>query len=237
MIYAGILAGGIGSRMGITSMPKQFLSIGGKPVIMHTIEKFLMCGRIDHIYVAVVRDYISYMHDILRKEIGECDRITIIEGGTDRNGSIVNIVDDIRKTDSSPESILITHDAVRPFVSARIIDENIDAALEFGATDTVIPATDTIIRSSDGMNISSIPVRSDLFNGQTPQAFRISMFESDFSALSDEEKKTLTDACKIFVLAGHTVRLVKGDPYNMKISTPFDLLLAEAIIAKELSHD
>ncbi len=237
MIYAGILAGGVGSRMGITGMPKQFLSVGGRPIIIHTIEKFLMCGRIDHIYVAVVKDYVSHMTDILKKEIGESDRITVIEGGSDRNGSIVSVINEIRKTDSSPDSILITHDSVRPFVSARIIEENIDAALEFGATDTVIPATDTIIHSTDGMHLDEIPVRDQLYNGQTPQTFRIGMFEDDFFALSEEQKKILTDACKIFILAGRTVRMVKGDSYNMKITTPFDLRLAEAIVAEELSND
>ncbi len=237
MIYAGILAGGVGSRMGMTGMPKQFLSVGGKPIIIHTIEKFLMCGRIDHIYVAVVKDYVSHMTDILRKEIGDSDRVTVIEGGADRNGSIVNVISAIRKNDSSPDSILITHDAVRPFVSARIIEENIDAAIEYGATDTVIPATDTIIRSADGKQLDEIPVRDELYNGQTPQTFRISMFEEDYFALSDEQKKILTDACKIFILAGRTVRMVKGDSYNMKITTPFDLRLAEAIVAEELSHD
>ncbi len=235
MIYAGILAGGVGSRMGATSMPKQFLTVGGKPIIIHTIEKFLMCGRFDHIYVAVVRDYVSHMTDILRKAIGENDRVTVIEGGSDRNGSIVNVINAIRKNDSDPDSILVTHDAVRPFVSARIIEENIDAAIEFGATDTVIPATDTIIRSADGLKLSEIPVRDELYNGQTPQSFRIGLFEEDYYALSDEQKKILTDACKIFVLAGRTVRMVKGDAYNMKITTPFDLRLAEAIVAEELN--
>lgn len=237
MIYAGILAGGVGSRMGITGMPKQFLSVGGKPIIIHTIEKFLMCSRIDHIYVAVVRDYVSHMKDILRKAVGETDRVTVIEGGADRNGSIVNVISEIRKTDSSEDSILITHDAVRPFISARIIDENIDAAIEYGATDTVIPATDTIIRSAGGEVIDDIPVRSELYNGQTPQSFRIAWFEHDFGALSDEQKAILTDACKIFTLAGRKVRLVNGDTYNMKITTPFDLRLAEAIVAEELCHD
>lgn len=237
MIYAGILAGGVGSRMGITGMPKQFLPIGGKPIIVHTIEKFLMCGRIDRIYVAVVSDYISYLTDILRKEIGECDRICIVAGGSDRNESIVSVINEIRRTDSDPDSILITHDSVRPFISARIIEENIDAALEYGATDTVVPSTDTIIKSDDGDYLAEIPVRSNMYNGQTPQSFRIGWFEEDFGRLSDEQKKTLTDACKIFVLSGRKVRMVKGDSYNMKITTPFDLRLAEAIIAEKLNHD
>jgi len=237
MIYAGILAGGIGSRMGATGMPKQFLSVAGKPIILHTIEKFLMCSRIDHIYVAVVGDYMSHMTDILHKEIGDSDRITVVEGGADRNESIVSVISAIRSRDSDPDSILITHDAVRPFISARIIDENIDAAIEYGATDTVIPATDTIIRSFDGKKINEIPVRSELYHGQTPQTFRIGWFEHDYNALSSEEKKILTDACKIFTLAGRSVRIVSGDSYNMKITTPFDLRLAEAIVAEGLNND
>lgn len=237
MIYAGILAGGVGNRMGVTSMPKQFLSVGGVPIIIHTIQKFLMCSRIDHIYVAVVKDYVSHMNDILRKAIGDTDRVTVIEGGADRNGSIVNVISEIRKTDSSDDSILITHDAVRPFISARIIEENIDAALKYGATDTVIPATDTIIRSANGEKLDDIPVRDELYNGQTPQTFRINWFEEDYGALDDAQKAILTDACKIFTLAGRYVRMVKGDSYNMKITTPFDLRLAEAIVAEEFCHD
>ncbi len=238
MIYAGILAGGVGSRMGMTGLPKQFLSVGGKPIILHTVEKFLMCSRIDHIYVAVVGDYVSHMVDILRREgLDRSGRITVISGGADRNGSIVNVISEIRKSDDSADSILITHDAVRPFVSAKIIEENIDAAIEYGATDTVVPATDTIIRSIDGEKIEEIPVRSELYNGQTPQTFRIGLFEEDYFALSDEQKKILTDACKIFTLAGRTVRIVTGDSYNMKITTPFDLRLAEAIVAEEMRND
>lgn len=218
--------------MGVTDMPKQFLSVGGKPIIIHTIEKFLMCQRFDHIYVAIVGDYIPYLTDILEKAIGKTDKITVIGGGADRNGSIVNVISAIRNSDTSPDSILVTHDAVRPFVSARIIEENINAAIEYGATDTVIPTTDTIIRSSDGLKLTEIPLRDELYNSQTPQAFRIGMFEKDFFALSDKQKKTLTDACKIFVLAGRTVHMVKGDACNIKVTTPFDLRLAEVIAAQ-----
>lgn len=232
MIYAGILAGGVGSRMGITSMPKQFLPVGGKPIIIHTVEKFLMCGQFDRIFIAVVKDYISHMEDIIRKYIGEDDRITVVEGGKDRNGSIVNIIERIRQDDTTPDSILVTHDAVRPFISARIIEDNIENAIKYGATDTVIPATDTMIRSVEGEFIDDIPVRSELYNGQTPQSFRIDWFENDFNALSDEQKKVLTDACRIFVLSGRKVKMVKGDAYNMKITTPFDLKLAESIVSE-----
>jgi len=235
MIYAGILAGGVGNRMGYTAMPKQFLTVGGKPIIIHTIEKFLLCSRFDRIYVAVVRDYVDHTRDLIAKHIGDNERISVIEGGADRNGSIVNVISAIREFDTDDDSVLVTHDAVRPFVSSRIIEENIDLALRYGATDTCIYAYDTIIRSKSGEVVDDIPVRSELFHGQTPQSFRIGWFNKDFGALSEEQKTILTDACKIFTLAGREVRIVMGDSYNMKITTPFDLKLAEAIISEELN--
>lgn len=230
-IYAGILAGGIGSRMGATVMPKQFLPICGKPVLLHTVEKFLLNDSIDGIYIAVVKNYLSHTKALLEKELGTmAQRVCVIEGGSDRSESIVNIIKEIRKTDCSEQSILVTHDAVRPFVSAGIIEKNIDLAIEFGATDTVVPATDTIIRSTDGKSICDVPQRSELFCGQTPQSFKISWFEEDYFRMSAEQRAKMTDACGVFTASGRTVHLVMGDPFNMKISTPFDLKLAEAIV-------
>ena len=230
MIYAGILAGGVGSRMGVTALPKQFLMLGGRPIIIHTVEKFLLNPRFDKIFVAVVPDYIEHTRDLIARYIGEDRRLTVLAGGSERNGSIENVIAEIRLYDESPDSILVTHDAVRPFVSAAIIDVNIDAALEFGATDTVVAANDTIIRSVDGEFIQEIPVRDELYHGQTPQSFRVGWFEEDYGALSDAQKATLTDACKIFTLAGRGVRLVMGDANNIKITTTFDMKLAEGLV-------
>lgn len=233
MIYAGVLAGGVGARMGVTAMPKQFLMLGGRPIIIHTIEKFLLNNRFDKIFVAVVPDYIEHTRDLIARYIGEDDRLAVIAGGSDRNGSIGSVIAEVRRHDQSPDSILVTHDAVRPFVSAAIIDANIDAALAFGATDTVVPACDTMIRSSDGQFVHDIPVRDQLYHGQTPQSFRLGWFEEDFGALTDEQKSALTDACKIFTLAGRKVRIVMGDANNIKITTPFDMKLAEGILGIE----
>lgn len=233
-IYAGILAGGVGSRMGSTALPKQFLNLGGKPIIIHTIEKFLLCPRFERVYAAVVSDYAEYTKELCQKYIGNHEKLKVIAGGSDRNGSIVNVISELRREDSSPDSILVTHDAVRPFVSAELIDANIDAAIEHGSTDTVIPAYDTVIRSIDGESIAEIPVRDELYHGQTPQSFRVGWFEEDYNSLSDENKSILTDACKIFTLAGRKVRIVMGDPNNLKITTPFDIKMAEAILGSNV---
>ena len=233
MIYAGILAGGIGSRMKTAGSPKQFLSIAGKPIILHTIERFAQCSRFDRIYVAAVKGFVEHLTEMVKNEISDSSRITIVEGGADRNGSMANVISAIRAVDSDPDSILVTHDGVRPFVPLSVIEDNIDEAIRYGAADTAVPSIDTIIRSDDGRRIDEIPARDVLYNSQTPQSFRISWFEQDYNALDDEQKERLTDACKIFLLSGREVRIVQGDPCNIKITTPIDLRLAEAIAAEQ----
>lgn len=231
MIYAAILAGGVGSRMQNTDMPKQFLELGGKPIIIHTVEKMLMCGKFDKVYVGINPDWQSFCNDLIEKHVGCDDRIRVVAGGADRNGTIINIIDAIKaESGISDDDIIVTHDAVRPFVTMRIIEDNIKAAIEHGACDTVIPATDTIVRSLDGESITEIPDRSKLYQGQTPQSFNINMLLGCIQTLSDEQKAELTDACKICVLAGKKVKLVKGEVLNFKITTVSDYQLAQAML-------
>ncbi len=231
MIYAGILAGGKGKRMGYTDMPKQFLRLGNKPIIIHTIEKFMLNGRFEKIYVGAPKDWVSHTKDLVNKYIGLSEHISVIEGGADRNGTIVNITNQIKdEYGINQDDVLVTHDAVRPFLTHRIINENIDSAIEYGACDTIIPATDTIVFSKDACYLSDIPDRSQIYLGQTPQSFNISLLLSKFDQLSLEQKKILTDACKICVLNGVKVKVVLGEDFNIKVTTPFDLKLANTMI-------
>lgn len=232
MIYAGILAGGIGSRMNISNMPKQFLNIGKKPIIIHTIEKFLLCNKIDKIYVGVNPDWNSYLVDIIEKEYSYLlDKIVIVDGGKDRNSTIINIIESIRsEVEVSDDDIIITHDAVRPFVSIKMIEDNIKSCEKYNIVDTVVPAFDTIVVSNDGEFIDSIPDRKTMYQGQTPQTFKINKFMTYYDNLSESDKKILTDACKIFVLNNEKVALVDGDFSNIKITTVTDLKIAKAMI-------
>ena len=127
----------------------------------------------------------------------------------------------------------ITHDAVRPFVTYRIIEDNIKAAKEFGACDTVIPATDTIVESTDGNSVSSIPNRASLYQGQTPQSFKALKLKELYESLEESEKAILTDAAKIFVIKGETVSLVRGENSNIKITYPYDLTVAESLLKQQ----
>ena len=235
MIYAGILAGGTGTRMGIQEMPKQFLPLGNKPIIIHTVEKFLFVPDVDVVYVAVHPNWVSYFNDLLDKHIlTNKDKIRVVSGGGNRNDSILSIISDIKNSSSfSSEDVLITHDAVRPFVSYRMIVDNIEAMKNYDVADTVVMANDTIVESVDGKVISSIPNRTHMYQGQTPQTFRCKDFIDLYGSLSAEEKEILTDACKIFVIKGKDVALAKGEYSNLKITTVTDLKIAKSMIEKD----
>ena len=219
MIYAGILAGGKGTRMGNVPMPKQFLSLQNKPIIIHTVEKFVLNPRIQKIFIAVPRDWVQHTRDLLKKYGLSIPRIEVVSGGRDRNQT---------------DDILITHDAVRPFLTHRIIEQNIEKGLEVGAVDTVINAIDTIVASEDGEFISDIPRRDFMYQGQTPQTFNIVELRELYQALSDDEKEILTDAAKIFVMKGKKVGIVKGEMFNIKVTTPYDLNVANSILKGSL---
>ena len=232
MIYGAILAGGVGSRMNIPDMPKQFLPLGDKPIIVHTLEKFLTSSRLDCVYIGVHADWVTHMNDLIDKYVkGAKSRIKVVAGGADRNGTILNIISDIEENfGENEDNIIVTHDSVRPFVSLRMIEENVDAALKYGAVDTVTPAVDTIVSSNDGEVISSIPDRATMYQGQTPQTFKISVLKDLYNSLNDDEKKSLTDACKICVVRDYPVHLVEGSVTNLKITTTGDYKIAQAML-------
>ena len=231
MIFAAILAGGIGSRMGGTDTSKQFLTLGNKPVIIHTIEKFLINESIDKTIVLIPKNFINHTNNLINEYIGENENIIVIEGGETRNDTIMNSIRYIEDNYGiDEESIILTHDSVRPFVTHRIIEDNIDAARKYGACDTVIPATDTIVESVNGETIESIPVRDYYYQGQTPQSFNIKKLFNLINSLTEAETNILTDACKIFTLKDEDVHLVNGEVTNIKITYPYDLKLANTIL-------
>lgn len=235
MIYAGILAGGQGTRMGNVPMPKQFLLLNEKPIIVHTLEKFVLNPRFDQIIIASPKEWINYTRDTIKKFKLNLPHIHVVEGGQERNDTIMNIIKYIdNEYGLEDEDVLLTHDAVRPFLTHRIIDENIDMGIKYGAVDTVIEAIDTIVESQDNEFVTNIPERDIMYQGQTPQTFNIRALEKLYNELSADEKNILTDACKIFSLKGEKVKLVRGEIFNIKITTPYDLNVANSIIKGSL---
>ena len=232
MIFAAIVAGGSGTRMG-AGIPKQFLDLCGKPIIIRTVEAFLANKRIDLIYVGIHADWIEYMEEKCREFSLPSDRIKLVKGGADRNSTVFKIIDRIKEERMiSEEDIILTHDGVRPFVSQRIIDDNINAMNETDGVTTAIASTDTLLYSENGGRIDSVPDRSKLFRAQTPQTFRLKKLCEAYDAIDDERKNLLTDTASVFTFAGLPVGIIKGEESNLKLTTPFDMTVGEAFVQK-----
>lgn len=234
MLFCAILAGGMGSRMGSQDKPKQYLLLDDKPIIIYTVEKFLTLSEIDEVLVLCPEMWIESTKDILKEHFGETPRLKVLAGGVTRNDTVMRAIDYLdSQFDLDEDAALITHDSVRPFVTYRIIEENIHAMKECDACDTVMPCTDTIVESVEGKYITSIPKRATLYQGQTPQTFKIKKMQQVYNALTEDQRNTLTDACKIFSLNDVPVKLVKGEPFNIKITYPSDLKIAHALLGLE----
>lgn len=229
MAIAAIVAGGTGSRMGNTGMPKQFLDLCGKPVIIRTIEAFSEDPSISAVIVGINPDWYDYMSELAEKYFQT--GVYVTKGGEDRNGTILNIIRFAEKElGADNDEILVTHDAVRPFVTGRMIQDSIRGLEKYDITTAAVPATDTIAVSYDGEEAEDFPVRDSLFMIQTPQSFRLGGFRSLLEAVSGEERRLITDACRLYIISGKRVGLVKGDTKNIKLTYPSDMKAAKAML-------
>jgi len=222
--YAIILAGGAGERMD-SPTPKQFLKLAGLTVIEHTLQVFGAHPRIDDIFIVCNPKYRLLMEELLlRRPQKKVSRI--LSGGGSRMESsragVLAVPED--------EAKVLLHDAVRPFVSARIISDCLDALDRFPAVDVAIAATDTIIEVSDVNCIASIPSRSLLRQGQTPQGFRAGVIKKAHRLAAKERSISVTDDCGLILRYGlGSIHVVKGENKNIKITHTEDLFLADKI--------
>ncbi len=219
-VSAIIAAGGRGARLG-GDRPKQFLSLGGRPILQRSVDAFLLSDRIADLVVALPRDLVEDVPDYLR---GCAKLVEIVEGGERRQDSVANAF--VLVADRA--DVVVIHDAARPLVSAELIRRTVDAAVECGAAIAALPATDTVKRGdADGIIVDTLP-RGEIFLAQTPQAFRAGVLR-DALALAGRSVDA-TDEAALAERAGHRVRLVDGDPRNMKITDANDLAWAERLI-------
>lgn len=231
MIYAAILAGGIGSRMQKGSLPKQFLEIGGKPLLIYTVEAFLRCTEIEHIVVAVTKGWLDYAEELLEEAFGDEPRLSVTVGGATRLDSLVHACVALSgRYGITEEDILLTHDGARPFVSADTIRENIKKMECYDCVTTAIPTIDTVLCSENGAKVDAIPRRETILAVQTPQTFRLGELITMIDSLSETEKLMLTDGAKIYLLRGKSVGIARGTSENIKITEQKDLLFAEAFL-------
>ena len=226
MNIALILAAGSGSRMGNTDKPKQFLPIYGKPLMVHTIEAFEMHDEVDAVVISTNEEYIDQVK-VWCKQYDLSKVKMIVAGGDSRQISVYNGLQAVKKLANGDDIVLI-HDSARPLISQKIISDNIKGAESFGAVDTVIHATDTIVESKDGEKISNIPNRKELYQGQTPQTFKYEIILKAHKQKLDNIE--VTDDCKLVHHMGIKIHFVPGSRRNFKITYQEDLDILKAFL-------
>ena len=224
-----ILAAGSGSRTGL-STPKQFLLLGGKTVLEHSVQTFHNHPGIDELVIVVHKDYIDQVQSIV-KQNGWNKVKAVLPGGKERFDSSLVAV---RAYADRPDTVMLFHDAARPLVSERIITDAIKAMERFDAIDVAIPAVDTIVQcDKDGTYMTSIQDRSLLWRMQTPQGFRQKTIRKAYDIALKDPQFTATDDCGTVLryLPDEKVGIVRGSERNIKLTYADDLSLLEFLLS------
>ncbi|MGV8075538.1 MAG: 2-C-methyl-D-erythritol 4-phosphate cytidylyltransferase [Syntrophobacteraceae bacterium] len=227
--YAVVPAAGRGVRMG-GDRPKQFLDLSRKPILLHTLHALSRAVFLSGIILAVPQDYVNEVERLLEGERGQWSRdipISVIAGGAERQDSVYN---SLERLPAECEWVLI-HDGVRPFASVRLMEETWTLAREMGAAIAALPATDTVKRVSGNRVVETLP-REAIRLVQTPQVFR----KDALKVAYDEARRqgwSATDDAGLMERIGMPVGVVVGERFNIKVTTPEDLLLAECLLKEK----
>lgn len=227
-VFVLITAAGKGTRMNMEIF-KQYIEIDGIPILARTIQAFQDCEMVDDIILVVNPDDIVYCKKNIVDLYG-FDKVSIITaGGKTRQQSVYNGLKQINEKNS----IILIHDGVRPFISEDSIIKCIEAAVEFGGACVAVPVKDTVKSVNEEGFIDKTLDRSRLWSVQTPQAFRYEMIYEAYRS-ADEVGFIATDDAMVAERLGHMLKIVQGSYFNIKITTEEDLILAEAIAARDI---
>lgn len=220
-----IPAAGMGSRMG-AAINKQYLLLDGKPILAHTLELFQQAGFIDEILVVVPAEEIEYCRIHVVEKYGIEKVRQIIAGGAERQNSVLN---GLRALDCDDDDVVLIHDGVRPFVPLSVVQHSIDMAREHDGALVAVPVKDTVKIVKNAF-VTATPARNSLWLAQTPQSFRYKIIRAAHER-AEAEGFSGTDDASLLERIGQKVHVVIGDYRNIKITTPEDLILAQAFLA------
>lgn len=223
---AVIVAAGKGRRMG-TEISKQFLPLGGKEILAHTVEKFEQASVVRDIILVTGADSLKDVQAMVQ-EYGWKKVISVVAGGKERQDSVYSGLKQLRED----TEIVLIHDGVRPFVTEKIIEDSVTVAKEIGGCVAGVPAKDTI-KVCNGENIAvATPDRSTLWQIQTPQTFRKDLILQAYEGAA-QEGVIGTDDASLAEHSGYPVKVIMGSYRNIKITTKEDLLIGEAFLKEE----
>ncbi len=221
--YAIIVAGGSGRRFG-GEIPKQFVPLAGKPILMHTIESVFSYNPEIQLLVVLPEEQIPVWEEMCR-EAGFQTKHDIVAGGSERFFSVKNAIDFLSKKQTNPDDLVAIHDGVRPFASKETWQRSLQAAKVFGNAVPCMPVVESLraIRGDQSKHLDRTNIRTI----QTPQVFRLGLLEE---AYRQEFSLEFTDDASVIERLGEKIMLTEGNTENIKITTPFDLIVGEAIL-------
>lgn len=222
-----IPAAGTGTRFQST-LPKQFHTIGDEPILVRTLRTACAVSDVGSISVGVQGD-IDQMYLWLRSHGITDTRVQLFEGAHERQYTVMKALEHWSMNASDESGIVLVHDAVRPLASIDLWERVARAAEEYGAAIPVLPMSDTVKMVADGVVTSTLD-RSRLVCVQTPQGFRRGLLKSAYEQAT-RDGVSVTDCSSVVERTGHPVHLVEGDETNFKITTPYDLAVAEFVVA------
>lgn len=225
--YVVLLAGGVGKRMG-ASIPKQFMEVKGKPIIIHTIEKFQMNRNIDKIVIVCIKDWMEYVNRIV-DQYSLTKVAWIIEGGNTGHDSIRNGVFFL-KDKIEPDDFIIIHDAVRPVLPQKAIDEVLRVAHENGNASSSIVCHPPIVYTDDFKSGITDVDREHVMLTASPQAYKYSLALKCYEKAEKENKHNFTFTSSLLIHYGERVYFAKGTTSNIKITQKEDIALFEALL-------
>jgi 2-C-methyl-D-erythritol 4-phosphate cytidylyltransferase len=209
-------------------IPKQFLPLEGVPVLGLTLDVFESCAEIDRILVVSAPDWIEETRRVVEKHCPvKCD--TVLPGGATRQES--SRIGFSALADWDDATVVLVHDAVRPFVTHEIIDRCVEAVRECGAADVVVSAVDTIVQGEQDF-ITTVPERQTMFQGQTPQGFKLGVLKRAHERAREDGVTNASDDVRLALRIGQPVKLVMGSYENIKLTHPMDVELAKLLLAK-----
>ena len=214
-------------------LPKQFIEVEGKPIMIHTLDIFEKSSLVDEIYIAGKEEYIELLKELVeRYGISKVKRI--VPGGSSALGSQYNALAEAAKYNSA-DAIVLIHDGVRPCISDNLIKEVVSQTEEKGAVATCTPSYETPVISKSGEVVEETPLRADCYTAQAPQAFRLGelLAAHEEARKKDSDYKGLVDSCSLMRSIGRDVAILKGPRSNIKVTTPEDLYIFKAMLQYE----
>ena len=234
MNFALILAAGVGQRMRSAGMPKQFLKLFGKPIIIYTLEKFEESDEIDKIVIVCREGYTDQLNELLKLyQIQKASKVII--GGDDRQLSLLKGLLAIREIGGKEDDIVVIHDGVRPMIAPATIRENVRGVKQYGCAVTVHPVNESVVITDKAeAMMSNFKKRADTYSLTSPQSFRLGEILAAYETQKEADHSIpLLDAALVYANSGHTVHLVKEQGTNIKITTPEDFYYLKAMIELE----